>query len=311
MAPLSKVLNKLLPFATPGTPLLQDLIHLAVLCTLLYFAPQIQQRLQRNRALDHHHGQIIGANELDVETNDAAGANGARAIDEDNRHHEHEDEANPEPLHALGNDNRPEDVQHARNLETARQGNVGTKKAKSLARKDQRRAYHEFMRSQGDAQRDQDAEGASEREAALTAERERRKAVEKDLEARKASEREAKRQRHQAQREAQSRRVEFVLSTVKQELNECRKCDLFKIAKMAGDDVDEDWVEKVLQSSGLLGTSHDVATMITSTGWVVRVTAQDMMRLYQAAIDSDLGDADGMISNDDLAVLLQSQLEGQ
>ncbi|KAF2480853.1 hypothetical protein BDY17DRAFT_326727 [Neohortaea acidophila] len=321
MASLLSLLNRLLPFATPGTPLLQDVIHLAVLAGLLYFAPQIQQRLQRNSSPD---GRLQNEEPEPVALDSARNIpirdqpqpqaeNVGLNVERDGDVQaplENELPANGavQPEEEIIDEPGPADA--TRLPDGARQRNIGAKKAKSLARKDQRRAYHEFMRSQGVAQRERDAEGAAGREAALAAEQERRRAKEREVELRKANEREAKRIRDEAEREATSKRVELVLDVVREELEVRSMCNLFRVAQMAGDEVDVEWVEKILKTSGMIGRKGDTMTMITEMGWAVRVTAADMAELYHAALSQDLGNESGQIENEQLGKLLEELMAG-
>src|SRR5205823_4972601 len=71
---------------------------------------------------------------------------------------------------------------------------IGKKKAASLARRERVRAYHEFVREQADQQRALDASTAAAREAALEAERARRKAVEREIAERERERRERERE---------------------------------------------------------------------------------------------------------------------
>ena len=302
MASLMAFWSRLLPFANPGTPLIQDLAHLVAICALLYFAPQIQERWRsRNEPTDEaDRGEAQpaagGPAPLNVPEGDALQGN-----------------------MGVGQDGDPPDEEFQRPIEEGHAGpvaapdipaqrNVGAKKAKSLARRDQRRAYNEFMRSQGEAQRARDAEGAAEREAAVAAEKERRKAAEAALEAKRARERERKREREEAERKEEIRRRELAISVVREGLESQKMCNLLKVAKQVGGDVDEEWVEKILNASGMIGKSGDVMTVITGMGWVVRVTSDDMQGLYRTAAEAELGDGEGRIGCDELGSLLESSL---
>lgn len=280
MASIIKLVNHLLPFATPGTPLLQDLVHLGAICTLLYYAPQIQHWAQARQIANNeqNEGEVDGTiradNALptphDQEQRDAAVDNDAnqRAPIDDFQEPQDDDVDDLQE-----NEDVPEGQPGpARAAHVPTHRNVGAKKAKSLARKDQRRAYNEFMRSQGDAQRAEDARDAEAREAALAVERERRKKAAAVLEAKKAKEREQKREAERKKREEEIRCRELCLSLVREALDDERICDLFKVAKQIGGDVDEEWVERTLRSSELVGTRNGVLTMITSVGWAVRVS---------------------------------------
>lgn len=315
MASFLGALNRLLPFASPGTPLLQDLLHLSALCILLYFAPQIQQQLQNWRAkhgIDeiaetaHDEAPVIeNAVHEDIGNQEIGHGREAENIVDDVV----DEERNLHPTHDLAADDALPGPANGAPLPPAR--NVGAKKAKSLARKDQRRAYHEFMRSQGDAQRAKDAEGAEERDAALAAEKERRKLTEKELESRKAKEREARKRQEELERIENARRTELILATVRDELDSRRMCDLFRVARMVGDDVDEEWVERVVKASGIVEKNGDGMVMITEMGWAVRITMDDMAAIYATALADGLGDSHGQISHEQLGALLETHLKQQ
>lgn len=319
-------INRLLPFATPGTPLLQDLIHLGVLCVLLYFAPQIQEHLQRRSQHQHEVPEAVPIEAQDPPEAHQHGVNadiqhGVDGGDEDGEViGQDPNPANDGPPNADFeafqrdqindvNGAGPADPAAAANL--AAQRNVGAKKAKSLARRDQRRAYHEFQRAQGEAQRARDAEGAAEREAALAAEKERRRAVEAELEAKKAREREKKKEQDRKEREEELSRRERAVALVKRELAERKMCNVFDVVKhVGGTDVDELWVERILNANGLLGKRDDGSfTMITGTGWIVKVTSDDMRTTYQNAAEQEIGDENGRISYEELGGLLEQVLK--
>lgn len=302
MSSIFSFINRLLPFATPGTPLVQDLGHLLALCSLLYFAPQIQVWIQGTSTpafVDDSGNTHDEPNENPID------ADVVEPLQQDDTgpapEPEHVNVENGEPLEAQEADPvRPGPVTEIRD-----QRQIGAKKAKSLARRDQKRAYHEFQRSQGEAQRARDAEGAAERDAALAAERERRKATEAALEAKKAKEREKRRDQERREREDEIRRRELTVRLVRRELEERKRCDLFKVARQVGDDVDEEWVEKILHASGMIGRKGETMTMITGMGWVVRVNREDMVALYKTA---QLKRGKGTFAYDELGVMLESIL---
>ncbi|KAK3644479.1 hypothetical protein LTR22_015199 [Elasticomyces elasticus] len=319
MASILGYLNRLLPFATPGTPLIQDLVHLGVICGALYFAPQIQEWFQQQRANtvpdidglpgnEQHVGPAVAAEPPAgngfvnvVQLDDLIAAPDDSEDDEEQENdgnvngvgHEPDDGGQPGPA-------RVPDMPNTRN--------VGAKKAKALAKKEQRRAYHEFQRSQGEAQRAKDAEGATEREAELAAERERRRAKEAALEAKKAKEREQKREQERKAREDDIRKRELVVKIVKHELEGHRVCDLMKVARRVGDDVDVEWVEKIVTAGGIVGRKNDVVTMITGMGWVVKVSEEDMAAVYRKAIEEDAADSDGRVSFETLGRMVEERL---
>lgn len=313
------ILNRLLPFATPGTPVLQDVIHLTAICALLYFAPQIQERIQASRALAAETGDEAGegrperqatggeahqgnAHDNAVRMNEmVAPETGQQPIGDAN--HEHDDDPPEVNDHIEEGQAGP-----ARAPFIPERRNVGAKKAKALARRDQQRAYHEFQRSQGDAQRARDAEGAAEREKVQAAERDRRKAAEAALEAKKAKEREERRVKEEADRLEEQRRRERAVELVRSRLEADRACDLFKVAKEVGVD-DEEWVERILRSSGVVGRRNDTVTMITGMGWAVRVSAADMQRVYDDILEDELAsDEDGRIDPVYVASVLETSI---
>ncbi|KAM0711194.1 hypothetical protein Q7P35_001933 [Cladosporium inversicolor] len=307
-------LNRFLPFATPGTPLLQDLVHLGAICTLLYYAPQIQHWAQEQQNPTIAQDEPLDDNTVHLGNAPIAPQNEeprepAFADDNADQH------AAPDDFENVPNDNFEAEHAHAdigegqpgpANVPSHR--NVGAKKAKSLARKDQRRAYNEFMRSQGDAQRAEDAKDAAEREATLAVERERRKAATAALEAKKAKEREQKREAERKKREEEIRCRELAISLVREALDDQRLCDLFKVARQVGGDVDEEWVERIIRSSELVGMRDGVLTMITSVGWAVRVSQQDVRQLYENAAVQDMSDESGAVTYDQLGGLFENIL---
>jgi hypothetical protein len=310
---LLKVLNRLLPFATPGTPLVQDLLHLAALCLVLYYAPQIQEITQTYRR-----GQPTPSQDTADNTVESYGQDNPPDVQDlvDNNPGNEGQEADivppdeqmndaVQPQHHVLEEGQPGP---ARVPNVGQRGDIGAKKAKSLARRDQRRAYHEFMRSQGDAQRARDAEGAAEREAALAAEKERRKAAEAALDAKKAKEREERWLRGEHERADELKRRELAVSIVRSELYARNMSDLFNVAEQVGGDVDEVWVEKILNAAGVIGRKGDTLTMATSMGWVVRVTEEQMANLYIAAAENGMGDADGRVEMEDLGAVLETML---
>lgn len=323
MASLFSLVNKLLPFATPGTPLLQDLVHLGAICTILYYAPQIQhwaQQQQHERRASAQgladdsgqqaqvpdqpddHEQVRDADVGDNEANERVPADVPRNEEEE----DDDDDLQDANANIAEGEAGPANQPNVPNTPAHR--NVGAKKAKSLARKDQRRAYNEFMRSQGEAQRAQEAEGAAEREAALAVEKERRRAAAAAYEAKKAKEREQKREAERKKREEEIRSRELAVSLVRDALDEEGMCDLFKVARQVGGDVDEEWVERILRASDVVGMKDGVLTMITSVGWAVRVSQQDVRQLYENAAVQDVSDESGAISYDQLGGMFETIL---
>lgn len=322
MASMLGFLNRLLPFATPGTPLIQDIVHLAGISALLYFAPQIQERLQRQRLA---HEPVIQTENPDLDpdvqeeehihqpripppTPTVEDASESESESDDDDRDDPAEAAFPHQqpmIPAIDDAAGPAQPQPAQNAATGQRA-VGAKKAKSLARRDQRRAYHEFMRNQGEAQRARDAEGAEAREAELAAKRERRRAVEAELERKKAAEREARKVAERVEREEESARRQRVVGFVRAELERARMCDLLDVVREVGGEVDDVWARKIVVSSGLLGKKDGSMTMITGTGWVVRVEQEDVNRMYKKAAAMAAADVGGKVTYDQMGMLLET-----
>jgi len=319
MASIIGLINRLLPFATPGTPLLQDLVHLGAICTILYYAPQIQHWAQERQ---HQHVAAGGDTAVDtapvgdvpnVPHDDNVPRDNARAFNDAADQHAPVDDFENAQFNDQPEDNANAHIQEgqpgpAGPANTPAHRNVGAKKAKSLARKDQRRAYNEFMRSQGDAQRAEEAKGAAEREAAIAAEKERRKAAAAAVEAKKAKEREQKREAERKQREDEMKSRELAIKLVREALDTDGLCDLFKVARQVGGDTDEEWVERILRASDLVGMKDGVLTMITSVGWAARISQQDVRKLYENAATQDVSDESGAIGYDRLGSMFETIL---
>jgi len=306
---VTRSINRLLPFATPGTPLIQDLLHLAALCSALYFAPQIQAYVQRNIT------QIPIDEPTEAPTEAAPIENPRLQVPEPREQHE----AEPRPLNPTQQAHQPEDAIHeADGQEDDAPGpanaqpraiaarEVGKKKAASLARRDQRRAYHEFQRQQGEIQRARDAEGADEREAQLARERERRAEAEAELRGREAKEREERRVREAEAWEREVQRREGAARVVRERLAERGMVRLAEVTEMVSG-VDEKWIEGIVRASGVLGERHDSVTMLTGGGWVVRVGRAEMDQCYQRLLELNTGS--GTIAPKDIGSVLETVLQ--
>ncbi|RAR14514.1 hypothetical protein DDE83_002087 [Stemphylium lycopersici] len=354
------LLNFLLPFTRAGTPLSQDLLHTALLCGTLYFAPQIgewynaqQQRgaqqgpienEQDGRDLQHTDGE--GVQNPDTRHEDpplderfvlqddgeggigGAGAparppraptpppaprNQAQVEDEDEdedpvplpRHHEEPDlfapgPANPPPQNPAQDPARAPPTHRT----------VGTKKAKSLARKDQQRAYNEWLRSEAEMRRLQQEEGREEREAALALERERRAAAEEVIRAKKREEREALKKEREREAAEEAERRERVVSYVRSKIEEEGGVDLVDAAWKEGKD--RMWVERLIRASGLLQQLQTDGAHVLFTGkdWLVRVDEQVMARAYAEAERFGQG-ADGKVGFEELGRILEKAVLGR
>lgn len=322
------LLNLLLPFTKPGTPILQDLIHTAILCGTLYFAPQIAEWYNTRQlgnttdgtsqdGMQYHEQDIQQAGPNDAhDTPQAHPPQPNRAAlqpqieDEDEPlapqrgPAQHEPQAPLEPAFAPAEPNAEAGPANERPRPTPANRAVGAKKAKSLARKDQRRAYHEFHRQEAELRRLQAAEGAEERDAALAAEKARRAAAEAEIVERERREREeVKREREREMQEEVERR-ERVVEEVRNEVERVGFVDLGDVAWREGKDLL--WVERLVKASGVLTQlGRDGAkVLITSQGWLVRVDKETLQLAYKDA--EAFGEAnEGKVGFDDFGTMLE------
>ena len=187
---------------------------------------------------------------------------------------------------------------------------VGAKKAKSLARKDQRRAYHEFHRQEAELRRLQEAEGKEEREALAAAERERRARVAEEIQRKEREEREARKREAEKDAEEEQERRERVVERVREAIGTMGAVDLVDQAWKEGKD--RLWVERLIRASGLLGQlqKDDQRVMTTGDGWLVRIDADIMARAYAEA--EEYGNAHGgRLSFDDLGGFIKTAVLAQ
>jgi hypothetical protein len=293
------LLNLLLPFTKPGTPLAQDLIHTVVLCGTLYFAPQIadwyntRQHQDDKRANDpnnqpdtepeHPEHSILNITDPPLDE---------RLVLQPSDEDSDPDTPNPPPLAPTPPNFAQQpplpqeaDVGPANPGPRATTANrtIGAKKAKSLARKDQRRAYHEFHRQEAELRRLQEQEGAEEREKEVSAEKERRARIEADIASKEREERARRKEAERRESEEENERRERVLSNVR-DAAEKRGCvDLLDEARR--EKKDKVWVVKLVKASGLLAqlSNEGSKTMITGNGWLVRVDHAIMEQVYKDA----------------------------
>lgn len=334
MAGLISLINRLLPFATPGTPLVQDLLHLAALCTALYYAPQLQAYYQRTlQGSTGDDGQALNDSDAsnDNAQNDTLPPQQDGPVDQHNpvqaEAHElhHEGNAIPQPNEddsdndndlendpqfnaAVNLDNAPGQAGPAGPAHTPANRAIGAKKARSLARRDQRRAYHEFVRSQADAARAADAADATDREKAASLERERRARVEEEVRERERVVREERRERERAAREEEWGRREGVVRRVRGEVGQRGMVDLGALAVEFAER--EEWIERLVKASGLLGRSEGgEVTMLTGEGWIVRVGKDEINEMASLALgESTTEGGDGKVSYQRLGGVLESVL---
>ncbi|KAK5166574.1 uncharacterized protein LTR77_008117 [Saxophila tyrrhenica] len=270
-----------------------DLVHLAVFCAFLYFGPRIQEYVQARGRRE----------QLEPAQNDAAVENDDIAEQQAGDGREVEDEEVDAALPPAPADGQPGPANGPARRPQER--NVSAKKAASLARRDHRRAVNEFRMAERDRQRANDAQEAAEREQELAPERERRKAAAAAIAEKQAEERAGRKRKEEAERQAEMQRRDLAVELVKKELEERKACDLLDVADQVGGDVDEVWVEKMLNAAGLLGKKGDALTMVTGGGWAVRIDESDMMKLYDAAKDTNLGAGSDGVGFEHLGKLLE------
>ncbi|KAI9863422.1 MAG: hypothetical protein M1813_003864 [Trichoglossum hirsutum] len=320
---IQRMLDRLLPFTRPGTPLVQDVLHSIVLASIIYFAPRILERqLEQNTRREGIPASQDEGVVLENEVTDAGQrhegsdteAEGHEDLEDDDDFQNHhqidadiDDTAVPQP---------PAHPQQPNTSVNPRTRNVGKKKARSLARKDQNRAYHEFMRQQGEAQRARDREIEASLEVELFEEKRRRALLEQELEEKRRIEREAKREEERRRREADVARRQKAISLVHSALESSGYVKITDITKAIGGDIDSAWVERLIRAEGILGLTttdtdnetNDTLTTITSTGYIVRITNANMQEAYQRAYANSAESADGKVSFEALGMVLEEDV---
>ncbi|KAF2120288.1 hypothetical protein BDV96DRAFT_485866 [Lophiotrema nucula] len=332
LSPIRALLNLLLPFTDKNTPLVQDLIHTIVLCGTLYFAPQLVE-LYHSRKPSHivpeppDPEETEGTQEdlprddgwvLQPDTEDEAverpppaptpppGQNGEPAG------WLPPDDAPPQFLDGEGEAGPANFADNDRPRPTPANRTVGAKKAKSLARKDQRRAYHEFHRQQAELRRQEEAKEAPAREAALLAEKQRRAEVEKEIQENARKERERKKEEERKEQEEESKRRERALRTVRELFEKKGAVDLGDVAWK--EDKNSLWIERLVRASGLLSQAskrgESTHIMITGGGWLVRIDEDLMRQAYTDAIAFG-NKRDGKVSFSELGGMLEKAVRAR
>lgn len=306
-----------MPFATPGTPFLQDLVHLCVVCTLLYFAPQIQNYFKKHR---HHDATTVPNLHEPIEVHQEATQQAPVAPDAlPNAEPPPERESIPAPVPAVAppppraapHDNADDPIPGPADgpAPTARNRTVGTKKAASLARRDQRRAYNEFLRSQGDAARAAEAEGAAERAAALAAEKARRDVVEAELREREREVREARRVEEERERELEKRTRDEGLKRVAEALGRTGWVDLTIVATKLRRETA--WLEKLVRAGGLLKEASDEVVFVTEAKVLVRVSRADLEECWRLLDMRVNAGGEGRVEYEEVGKMLESVVKSR
>ncbi|KAF1950020.1 hypothetical protein CC80DRAFT_456432, partial [Byssothecium circinans] len=338
-------LDLLLPFTNPQTPLLQDLVHTAILCGTLYYAPQIAE---------HYNTHYAPSARTIPHTTDNA-QNDVPHINEDVIHEpdtddndNHNEEIDRPPHTAAPPRPHIEDAPEENILEEEEEGEwqnphdfanlpafadaeappaggagpanpqpraippnnrtIGTKKAKSLARRDQRRQYHEFQRYQAEQRRAAEANGREEREAALALEKARRWEEERRIAEKQRLERERKKEDERRDADDERERRERVVAFVRDEVMKRGAVDLVKVA--AGEGKDRVWIERLVRASGMV-TKMEMEcggggsrVMVTGEGWIVRVDGELMAKAYADAVAFGEG-RDGRVSFEEFGGIVE------
>ncbi|KAF2204899.1 hypothetical protein GQ43DRAFT_437506 [Delitschia confertaspora ATCC 74209] len=292
----TRLLNLLLPFTNRSTPLLQDIIHTIALCGALYFAPGITDRYHSRQ---HQTGDRELHN-IDVDGDPPDIPHDVGIVEEPSDTEEafEEEEAPPQAPTPPNLQDQPQPPQPAQNDEfdvpgpanlnapraTPQNRQIGKKKAASLARRDQRRAYHEFLQNQREQRRLEEEAVAAEREAALSSEKARRKAIEQDIVERAREERERKKEAERKEAEEEGRRRDRVVDTVRKELKVKGVVDLGDLTWKELKDMA--WIESLVRAAGLLNKKEggDRYTMITGEGWLVKLDKEVTQEAYAQAV---------------------------
>ncbi|PUU79143.1 hypothetical protein B9Z19DRAFT_980455 [Tuber borchii] len=150
-------------------------------------------------------------------------------------------------------------------LHIPRTRNVGAKKARSLARRDQRRAYHEFLHSQAAMRASAAAAIAEEEHDRMFEEKRRRALIEDEIAAKKEAERKARLEAEKKSAEKERGDVEGLKKKV-------AAPGAWRVSALGGKR-GEAWSVEVLKREGLVGKvrgGEDVG-IITGEGWYVRL----------------------------------------
>jgi hypothetical protein len=153
---------------------------------------------------------------------------------------------------------------------------VGTKKARSLARRDQRRAYHEFLHSQAAARAEAEAALREEAEARAFENARRRYLLEEEVAAKREKERVEREERERREREREGRDVDVVVKAL-------RKGGVVRLQALAEKvGRGREWVEAVVRREGFLGTGEDGSVrFVTREGVWVCFEMEMQRRLWE------------------------------
>jgi hypothetical protein len=170
---------------------------------------------------------------------------------------------------------------------------VGAKKAKSITRRNQQRAYNEWLREQGDAQRAEWARDEEKRKKELMVERERRADIDAKVREKDRQEREARKIKEEAERQAELEATKTATRLIDDAL---ALKNFIGVAEVAGVvKRDSEWVQQFVKKEGIVGTKardgEKQTIMVTKSGWLVRVNTKTMENVYhQAVVTCDHGE---------------------
>ena len=334
-----RLINALLPFTRPGTPLLQDIGHTALVCALLYYAPKyIEQRQQRQYSTSEE-AYLNSDNNKNLQThvndgaaeeyandqvrnqesvvNDGHNALPREEVDTDSDLDDSDNETDLEVRPNIPEQHFPEAQDHPHNENHRQQTSlpntrlVSTKKARSMARRSQRRAYNEFLRSQGDAARAVAAAEAARHEASVALERARRSAADAAAELRLTEERQARKELTLAKAAKEESRTQMVVTIVKKRLLDVGLVDIEKDVLEFVDELNVEKVKRIARAAGIEGTRLEdkqmVSTVILNSKYIVNLDEELMKEAYNLAATSTEQDM-GKVTWAQLGSILESLL---
>jgi hypothetical protein len=178
--------------------------------------------------------------------------------------------------------------------------NIGPKKARSLARRDQRRAYHEFIRSQAAARAAEEERITEEAAEAAYENACRRALLEEGLMHKRAVERQNREAALEVEKAADARDA----ATVKNHLlfKGEKMVELRSVAANVGRSCE--WVEAVVRKERLIGAGEGGKgwRMVTRTGWWVDVGEDVLEKLWKTVEEK------GRMEWGEMAVVLEELL---
>ncbi|KAF1914543.1 hypothetical protein BDU57DRAFT_297393 [Ampelomyces quisqualis] len=267
------LLNLLLPFTKPGTPIAQDLIHTAVLCGTLYFAPQIAEWYHRRHQ--------------DTATNGPAGNEdihqpGMRPNQEQLIAQREEPPLDERlVLQPSDDEDEPNPPPHAPTPPFATQN----AQAPPLPQPHDADPF-----AAGPANPNPNAlrptpanRTVGAKKAELAAERERRARIEAAIAAKAREERQKRKEEERREADEENERRERVVTRVRREVTQRACVDLLEEGRREGKD--RMWVVRLVKASGLMAqlSMQGSKVMITGDGWLVRVDEDIMAQAYRDA----------------------------